>query len=454
MDRKQALRDRTRTSQQNREQKSTNSMLNFAHPIVKNDMGIEKVPMYKVKSGRDLNCLDILPFEISEEWYEKLKGFSGNPTGLTSGQIDYKLEVPVHYGIGPGNEVFLCLREAFGEHCDICEAMFDELNKDEPNKKISDALRPKWRTFYNVYDYDDPDAGIQIWDFSYHMFEKPMLEDIELDDSNLIFFWDLEDGSTIEFKGKEKKLGKNPFVECQSFDFLKRDPYDDNILDETYPLDCMLNIPTQEEVTKAFLQMENESNSAKSRSRGGRTRPGSSRGRGSDEESDDEESGRGRGRSESRGRGETNSRGRGRGRNEEDDSGRDNSRSRSRDRGRGREEEDIPRSVENPCPYEYDFGHECNTHPECDKCDDDIFQSCCDRKEEIDEEEKAESRDSGRGSSRGRGRASNDSDKGSRGRSSRSSSNEEANEKPSRTKTSGQRGRGEQSRGGGGRRRR
>jgi hypothetical protein len=221
--------------------------------------------------------------------------------------------------------------------------MYAEWDKDEDEqdaKKIA-ALKPSWRCFYNVYDYDGEGAPVQLWeDVSYYLFEEMLQEAMETEDEGIVTFSDLEMGSSIEFKGREKKLGKNPFYEAHSISFKSRDKYDESILKDTFPLDKMLVIPTYEEVAKIHLGMEDDGNS---------------------EQAPEEESGQ-----------ET--------------------------RTRKRVTETSPAGEapwDNECPVTgKEFGVDCNTLPECGDCNEDLFQACAAKqdklKKEADKEEAKE----------------------------------------------------------------
>jgi len=212
---------------------------------------------WEVKSGKPTNLIDLLPFVITQSWYKDLRTFSGLPTNLDVDMWDYKLELPVHRNIGENNDVFLCLRLAFGRKCPVCEDLSAEYDKKEPDDKIIKALNPSWRCYYNIYDYDEPEKDIQQWeDVSYHLFEKHMLEDAELSDEGYVAFSDIEDGKSIEFRGKEKALGKNTFIEAQAFNFLDRKPYDENIVNDTLSFDMLVIIPTYEDVAAAHHELE------------------------------------------------------------------------------------------------------------------------------------------------------------------------------------------------------
>jgi len=306
------------------------------------DWGKLKVKMphnFEPKTGRDKNLIDILPFEITQDWYSKLRTVSGNTTNIDVGEWDYKLEIPLHKGIGENNDTFLCLREAFGGKCRVCEDMFEEYAKEEPDDKKTSALRPKWRDFFNVYDYDDEEAGYHVWnDVSYHLFEKNVLEEAE-EGEEIILYTDTEEGKSIEFKGKLKKLGKIEFIEAQGIDFIDRDPYEDSIVDQTISFDALLHIPTYEEVARAHDPDSFE-----------------------DSKNEDSEP--------------------------EKPKNRNTGNSRKR---QVKKEEPAPEpktDPDNPCPFGRTFGDDCDPNADdCNNCPDESFGECMQKKEQIDLDE-------------------------------------------------------------------
>lgn len=269
--REQRLKDRMNRAQKDRGKRGLGkvSILDLAKYSVEN---------YKAKSGKERNIFDILPFQISEPWYSALRTRAGNTTGLEVGDLDYKLEVPIHRIPGTG-EVFLCLREAFGKPCILCESRFEEYNKPEGerNKDTLRELSPSWRCFYNVFDYEAKEEKVYLFEAAYKLFEEVLLAESEPESDRLrpIPFASLTEGFTISWKGKEKSFGQFNYIECIDIVFNEREPYDaGEILKEVFPLDKMLIIPTVEAVQQAFYggpppeeEEQEERTSSKSRSK-------------------------------------------------------------------------------------------------------------------------------------------------------------------------------------------
>jgi len=222
--------------------------------------GIEKKPQKYDMSSNKKNLIDIIPWEVTQEWYQRMRTHSGSPTELPPGYVDYKLEVPVHFNVGEDNAIVVCLRLAFGKKCPLCEGLFEEWDKDKDKQddKVINALKPSWRCFYNVFDYDDQEKDIQLWHCAWSNFEEMLMEALEVGEEGLEMFSDPEEGKTVQFLAKEKSIGKNKFNEAHSFTFLKREPYNDDIIDSAVSFDACLVIASYSDIAAMMLHMEDD----------------------------------------------------------------------------------------------------------------------------------------------------------------------------------------------------
>ncbi len=258
--RREKLRNRTTQAAQNRDRKGLGkkSVLDWSKFVGK------KPNEFTPQTGKNKNLIDVLLFKITQDWYKDLRTFCGLTTNLGIGDYDYKLELPVHKNVGENNDTLLCLQKAFGRKCIRCEEVGEEYDKDEPNQKTINALKASWRTWYNIYDYDDEENSEGkngIWeDVSYYLFENQLLEEQD-EGEEKITFSDFEFGKSIEFKGKEKKLGKNPFTEAQGISFKDRDAYDESIVEDTISFDALVKICTVDEFTRIHLGLDSDDKS-------------------------------------------------------------------------------------------------------------------------------------------------------------------------------------------------
>ena len=312
-ERRESLRKRTQQARDNRDK------LKPERASVLNYEGFDNVVLFEPKSGKDKNRIDILPFVITQEWYSNLRTPLGRPLGLGVGDLDYKLEIPVHKGIGPENQVFLCPKLAFGKKCPICEERFAEFDKPEKeqDKEKARRLKASWRNFYNVFDTENEEKGIQLWsDVSYHNVEKYLL-----DEADGVTFSDLEEGKTIVIKLREEtiestktnKKGVNTFLKVADIEFADREPYEEDVLTQTYTLDKMLIMSSYEEMMAALMGVNEEEKEV-----------------------------------------------------EEDNIVKEES-----------SKTNIPRRIKNTCPFG-EFGKDCNELKECRDCDSTLFDACAD----------------------------------------------------------------------------
>lgn len=216
-----------------------------------------QVVEYKIKSGKNTNLIDIIPWMVSCKWYETMRTHSSRETEAAVGSLDYKLEYPFH-NLRDGTKV-MCLRAAFGKDCCICAEWFDQRkklqNKEKGFTKESVAqLFPKWRCAYNVIDLKEPEKGVRFLDHSYMLFEKYLKDAVENNEKGIVPFCSLKRGSSLSFRGIEKAIGKAEFVDCPVIEIVDREKqYSSDIVEEsTYQLDKMLIIPKEKDVEDLF----------------------------------------------------------------------------------------------------------------------------------------------------------------------------------------------------------
>lgn len=256
---KEKLKERTLATTANRDNKNMGK---------KSILAMDKInfPIWKPKCGYMVkNEIDIMPWKVSQKWYEKLHAENGQCHGFKPGDFDYKLELPIHYQIGPNKEPFICLQYAFGGSDAICEARNEEFEKQNNNdstfnKDKAVKLYPKWRDFYIVYDYNDPDKGYQLFESSYKLFEEYLLKAMAVFTEEIVP-WHPEEGYILKFGMKEDTFQGNKFYEVNGdIEFIKReDEISEEDLESLPSLDAAVTIPTHEEIRDAFFGMVEES---------------------------------------------------------------------------------------------------------------------------------------------------------------------------------------------------
>lgn len=201
------------------------------------------VTMFRPKPGTVLK-INILPFEAGE----------GNPNA-EPGQLHYERTYHVHRGIGPSDDAVTCLKKTFGEKCPICEYR-SKLDREEHEDEFL-ALAPKERVLYNIIDMNDREAGVQIWDISYHLFEKHLEAAIKLSDEEdgYEFFADPEDGLVLHLNFEKKSYAGREYGEVTSVQFKpRRQPLTDAELSGAHCLDDLIARMSYSELKTLFLQ--------------------------------------------------------------------------------------------------------------------------------------------------------------------------------------------------------
>lgn len=214
------------------------------------------------------NLIDIIPFFVTQNWTAKMRGFNGDTLGVQIGDMLYKLEVPIH-GQGCGALEFpqLCLKSAFGKACPVCddrESLKEDSNVDED---IIGTLYPRWKVYYNLRDKNEPDKTKRrkVWESPYHSFEKFFLDEADMGTEGYVIFADPEEGKTIKFKGRKKHFKSKggqmvDYLEAESIEFIDRKrQYMEDDIKKSISFDKYLAIPTYEEVEKAYLGTEDDS---------------------------------------------------------------------------------------------------------------------------------------------------------------------------------------------------
>ena len=237
--RSSGMRDRARERAENREQ-SGGGGTKFNFPD-----GAD-VKFFQPKKG--VNRLNFIPYEVTVD---------NHPAGVSKGDLWYQRTIWVHYGIGSEEKKYLCLK-TIGKKCPICDARAAMIKDADADDKLIDALKPKERELFQVEDLADEKAGIQLWEYSYHLFGKMLEEEIREGDEEIAGFAELVDGKTVKVRFGEKKMGKNTFLEATRIDFEDRDDYDEDILEDVLDLDKILNILSYDKLEAMFLETDPE----------------------------------------------------------------------------------------------------------------------------------------------------------------------------------------------------
>ncbi len=211
----------------------------------------------KVPSGRQFwackegsHIVDVIPFAAGPNFPPL--------TRVKENEVEYRVDLWAHQGVGPTDEQFVCPAFMFKKPCPICEYLAEEkaAGRRLPKEEYS-AIRAKNRTIYLVWIHDTPEderKGIQIWEVASFFFQDK-LDEIARDPRGrgMILFEDLDIGKNISFRKKNKG---DKQVEYTGHQFLDRDvPIPDNIVEQSFSLDTIIKWESDyDEMYKLFHQ--------------------------------------------------------------------------------------------------------------------------------------------------------------------------------------------------------
>lgn len=195
--------------------------------------------------------LDFVPYEITSPRHPEVLSGRFKVGDLIDSRVYW-----IHRDIGVDQKSKVCLK-SIGKPCPICEAYNAAKKNSSMAKEDVDALRSKERVLYNVIDLGTKDQKVQVWDVSYHLFTK-MLEEEQTLNENLYGYADLDNGSTLSLRFRQKKMGKQEFYETSRIDGNPRELYGDEILSEVVNFDEALQILSYEQLEAVFLGTDNE----------------------------------------------------------------------------------------------------------------------------------------------------------------------------------------------------
>lgn len=198
--------------------------------------------------------LDILPYIVKDDHHPD----RDNQYEIAlPGTQWYRRPLKVHRNVGVDNDSVICLRSV-GKKCPICDYR-DKRAKEGADKEELKELYPKPRSLYVVVPLNLKkfEARPMIWDMSDFLFQEILNDALDEDDENRAFP-DLESGKTLSMRIKWKTLGTGTFPDVRSIDFIDRDPYDEEILDQIPCLDDVLKVMDYNELHDMFFEESTE----------------------------------------------------------------------------------------------------------------------------------------------------------------------------------------------------
>lgn len=204
--------------------------------------------LFSVKS-EGIYLFDIVPYTAGV----------GNPNA-EKGSLYFERTYYVHRGIGVNGNSYICPAKVYGKKCPIC-AHITKLEREGADKQTIDALRPKNRQLFLVYDRKDEE--LKLLDSSYHLFGK-LLDDRVLEpdaeEEGWAYYWFPNDeGKTLRVNFKQETFGGRAFFKASSIDFkARKEALPDEVLEHQYCLDDMLIQVDYEELKKKFYEEEDD----------------------------------------------------------------------------------------------------------------------------------------------------------------------------------------------------
>lgn len=207
------------------------------------------VPLWS--PGFEQHTIDIIPY------------YAGKKDPNTEhGNGTYTFAFFVHQRIGAQNKTYIC-PEMYGDKCPICEYRNKLRMKNDPKYK---SYFPKPRHLYNVVVLDndkEKKKGVQIWDVSYHYFEKHLAAISKKParagrEEKIINFADPEKGSSVIFE-IEKPKSEDDYPKFIGHTLDERDyEIDDDILEQARKLDELVVVESYDTIKEEFFGEDGE----------------------------------------------------------------------------------------------------------------------------------------------------------------------------------------------------
>lgn len=297
------------------------------------------------EDNKDQDLIDIIPYIVTDENHRDIDNM-----GVEVGEPWYRKPFFVHRDIGPNEETIVC-PSTIGEKCPICEYR-NSLKKQGKEYDEIKEFNAKLRYLYVVIPINNEEfeEDFHIWDESHYLFEKKLIDDIKKGNVDKEFA-SPENGQTLKVRWIEREFGKNKFGDAGAIDGMKRDPYDDGIIEEAPNLDECLIIHSYKKLEKMFMDLDDEDIVEEEMDKAIEEKPVSRR------------------------KDVTNRRGR----KEKEESTEESTEEKPKGRGRGaksrRNAEPDP-DQDNKCPHGYEFGKDTEQYEECETCK--VYDDCLD----------------------------------------------------------------------------
>lgn len=205
------------------------------------------------KSGS--HNIDLVPYVVTEA----INRFPEGNRFARPGRLYYERTYWCHSRIGVNEDAFTCPAKTFGTRCPVCDEKGRlRASPSKENDEKAKALQWSERQLFLVWDHDERDKGVQLWDVANYNFGKQLDQFIKgarpAKKEAYRRFFDPYDGFSLRITGEEKPMGgggKNTIYSINEF-FEREVEIPDQILTHGHDLDAMVKVLSFEGLRDVF----------------------------------------------------------------------------------------------------------------------------------------------------------------------------------------------------------
>lgn len=209
----------------------------------------ENLSFFEMKEG--VHKVAVVPYEVGK----------GNPFA-DEGEEYFERTYYVYRRIGPEEKNYVAIGKTFGKPDPVQEYRQKESKDPNADPDQLKALNPKERQLFLLYDLENPDDGLKLWDVSYHLFGK--LLDSRIKNSSEEDGWDLfwfpnEEGMDLKLTVEEVSTGRYKYNEVTAIDFFpRRKPLPEKVVNHGVCLDDLLVELSYDRLKAVFYGADDE----------------------------------------------------------------------------------------------------------------------------------------------------------------------------------------------------
>lgn len=213
--------------------------------------------LFKVPEGLNFWTLDSKISEIDIIPY--ITKVANKDLEIGVGDLHYERTFYCYNKIGVEEKKYVCSSKTFKKKDYIQEYINEKSRDPDADPEYLKSLQPKERQIFLIYDLNEKKKGIQLWDFSFHLFGKSL--DSRVENSTEKQGWDLfyfmdEDGMSLRLTSEDNP----PYgYKVTAIDFISREePLPDKIVNHKICLDDLLVEVPYEKLKNIFLMGSSE----------------------------------------------------------------------------------------------------------------------------------------------------------------------------------------------------